>query len=175
MIRFVIRALVLLVLTLCASAQEVALSAQGVVVSGAGWSGIAVRSDAPSVVQLGMQSSATVSTRAANPLEAQTMVTRWTSGGFDCLVSTPRKGNESATNQAKRHKEAVDAMLTVFPKETQSTAPCTNNAPPWFDFSVAWSTGALCHNLWACQMPGEDAYEFAQRCFDAQSAMQAEF
>ena len=173
MIRFVIRALVLLVLTLCASAQEVALSAQGVVVSGAGWSGVAVRQDAPSAVQLGMQSNATAAPRATNPLEAQTMVTRWTSGGFDCLVSTPRKANESAANQAKRHKEAVDAMLTVFPKETQSTAPCTNNAPPWFDFSIAWSADALCHNLWATQMPYEDATTFAQRCADAVAAMQA--
>lgn len=49
---------------------------------------------------------------------AQTTTTEWISGGLKCSVTTTRGASESAGDFADRHKEAVDAMLAKYPKDT---------------------------------------------------------
>lgn len=51
-------------------------------------------------------------------MKMQTARTSWTSSGKTVSVETTRKEGESATAFAERHKEAVDAMLIAFPKDT---------------------------------------------------------
>jgi hypothetical protein len=48
----------------------------------------------------------------------QTMTTEWTSSGLKQSVTTTRGASESAGDFADRHKEAVDALLAKYPKDT---------------------------------------------------------
>lgn len=64
----------------------------------------------------GIHSAVDVLVRAGRA-EMQTATTSWTSSGKTVSVTTTRKENETATAFATRHKEAVDAMLALYPKD----------------------------------------------------------
>jgi len=160
------------------------LSVQGTTVRGTTsdpWSASAWRRDAPRAPQQNASSGGTATPSGGEMVaDEQTMSTKWKSGGFDCEVKTPRKGSESAVNQAKRHKEAVDAFLAVFPKDGIPHDNCTSSAPPWSQFSVVWASGTSgsgtsCNEVWASAQVGENAYQFAQRCADATDALKFYF
>lgn len=58
----------------------------------------------------------TLVTRKETPM--QTTTTEWVSGGLKMSVTTTRGESESSDDFATRHKEAVDALLKKYPKDT---------------------------------------------------------
>ena len=46
-----------------------------------------------------------------------TMTSSWTSGGIVRTVTTTRRDGESAEDFAARHRDEVEAMLALFPKD----------------------------------------------------------
>ncbi len=46
-----------------------------------------------------------------------TMTSSWTSGGIVRTVVTTRREDESAEDWAARHRDEVEAMLALFPKD----------------------------------------------------------
>lgn len=46
-----------------------------------------------------------------------TITSTWTSGGVPKSLTTTRREGESAEDFARRHKEELDAMLLIFPKD----------------------------------------------------------
>lgn len=51
-------------------------------------------------------------------MNMQTVKVSWTSSGKAVEVETTRKEGETATAFVARHKEAVDAMLVAYPKDS---------------------------------------------------------
>jgi len=98
----------------------------------------------------------------------QTMSTHWKSGGFDVGVDTVRKEGESAKAQAKRHKEAVDALVGFFPPNSPGVSDCSQYFPPPTNSTtvqVVWQSGggqfeSLCNAVITAQTPFcHDGYE----------------
>ena len=48
---------------------------------------------------------------------APTFEAKWESGGVEMKVTTPRRTNEGAANQARRHRIGVDALKREFPPD----------------------------------------------------------